>query len=263
MISKISKTLAVMAAGTLALTACGGGSEDTGSGDENPLGLVNPGSLTVCSDIPYPPFEFEENGEYTGFDIDLMRAIAEGLELELAVEDVGFEPLQSGASFAANQCDIGASAMTITEDRAENLAFSDPYYESLQSLLVPVDSDIAAIEDLAGMSVGVQQGTTGATYTSENAPEDTEIVQFPSDAELFAAIQAGSVDAILQDLPVNIVHTEDGEFTIAQEYPTDEQYGFAMSIEGSEELVTAVNEQLTELRDNGTYDEIYNTYFAE
>ncbi|NJC23321.1 polar amino acid transport system substrate-binding protein [Arthrobacter pigmenti] len=262
MFSKISKSLAVVAVGTLALTACGGGNESEGGAD-NPLGLVNPGSLTVCSDIPYPPFEFEENGEYTGFDIDLVRAIAEGMELELAIEDVAFEPLQSGASFAANQCDIGASAITINEERQQNLTFSDPYYESLQSLLVPADSDIASIEDLAGKSVGTQQGTTGYTYTEENAPEGTEIVQFPGDAEMYAAIQAGSIDAILQDLPVNIGHTEDGAFTIAEEYPTDEQYGFAMSLEGSEELVAAINEQLAALREDGTYDEIYNTYFEE
>ncbi|MHA7279345.1 transporter substrate-binding domain-containing protein [Arthrobacter sp. MDT2-2] len=268
MFSKKSAMLAAMAAGALALSACGGGSEDAGSGssagsaEESGLNLVSEGSLTVCSDIPYPPFEFEENGEYTGFDMDLMKEIASGLDLELAVQDVEFNGLQSGAVLAARQCDIGASAVTITEERMANLAFSDPYYDSLQSLLVPADSDIASIDDLAGKKVGVQQGTTGETYATENAPE-AELVAFPSDAEMYAAIQAGNVDALLQDLPVNIGHTEDGSFTIAEEYPTDEQYGFIMAKDGSEALVTAVNEQLTTLRDNGKYQEIYDAYFAE
>jgi polar amino acid transport system substrate-binding protein len=225
--------------------------------------LVNEGALTVCSDIPYPPFEFEENGEYTGFDMDLMKEIASGLDLELEVQDVGFDGLQSGAVIAAGQCDVGASAMTITPERAENLTFSEPYYDSLQSLLVPADSDVKSVEDLAGKSVGVQQGTTGETYTRENVPADTKVVAFPSDAEMYAAIQAGNVDALLQDLPVNLGHTEDGKFTIAEEYKTDEQYGFAFSKEGSEELVSAVNEQLKTLRDDGKYQEIYDTYFAE
>ncbi|MBG6183866.1 polar amino acid transport system substrate-binding protein [Arthrobacter sp. CAN_A214] len=260
MILKKNALLAVLATGTLALTACGGSEEPAAEGG---LNLVSEGNLTVCSDIPYPPFEFEENGEYTGFDIDLMREIATGMDLELSVQDVGFDGLQSGATIAAGQCDIGASAMTITPEREANLAFSDPYYDSLQSLLVPESSDVASLEDLAGMSVGVQQGTTGETYTRENVPADTEVVAFPSDAEMYAAVQAGNVDALLQDLPVNLGHTEDGAFTIAEEYETDEQYGFAMAKEGSEELVAAVNEQLTAMRDSGKYQEIYDTYFTE
>lgn len=266
MFSKISKSLAVLAVGTLALTACGGGNETESGGEaggDSGLNLVSDGTLTVCSDIPYEPFEYEENGEYVGFDMDLMKEIATGLDLELAVQDVGFDGLQSGAVLAAGQCDVGASAMTITPEREENLTFSEPYYDSLQSLLVPADSDIATLEDLAGESVGVQQGTTGKAYAEENSPEDTEVVSFPSDAELYAALQAGNVAAILQDLPVNLNHTQDGEYTIAAEFETDEQYGFAFSKEGSEELVEAVNTQLAELRDSGKYDEIYNTYFEE
>ena len=262
MSTKKTAVLAALASGTLALSACGGGSDDAAGAEENGLNLVSAGSLTVCSDIPYPPFEYEENGEYTGFDMDLMREIATGLDLELSVQDVGFDGLQSGAVLGARQCDIGASAVTITPEREVNLAFSDPYYDSLQSVLVPEDSDITSIDDLAGRKVGVQQGTTGATYAEENAPE-AELVQYPSDAEMYAAIQAGNVDALLQDLPVNLGHTKDGAFTIAEELPTDEQYGFIMIKDGSEDLVSAVNEQLTELRDNGRYQEIYDTYFSE
>lgn len=215
MLSKKTGLLAMAAAATLALSACGGGSDDAGAAEEGGMNLVSEGSLTVCSDIPYPPFEFEENGEYTGFDMDLMKEIAAGMDLELAVQDVGFDGLQSGVVFGSGTCDIGASAVTITEERKANLAFSDPYYDSLQSILVPADSDIASIDDLAGKQVGVQQGTTGATYAEENAPE-AELVQYPSDAEMYAAIQAGNVDALLQDLPVNLGHTEDGAFTIAE-----------------------------------------------
>jgi polar amino acid transport system substrate-binding protein len=78
---------------------------------------------------------------------------------------------------------------------------------------------------------------------------------------MYPAIQAGQVDALLQDLPVNIEHTKDGDFEIVEEYSTDESYGFAVKQDNTE-LLDAVNEQLKELRDNGTYDEIYNQYFA-
>jgi ABC-type amino acid transport substrate-binding protein len=256
------KTMYASAALVLAVALSGCGGDDGGGGGDDGLGLVNAGQMTVCSDIPYRPFEYEEGGEYVGFDMDLMRSIAENLGLELAVQDVGFDGLQSGAVLAAGQCDIAASAMTITEERKENLDFSDPYYDSKQSLLVRTGSDIGSLEDLAGKKVGVQQGTTGAAYARENLPDDAEIISFPSDAEIYPAIQADNVDAVLQDLPVNLGHTEGGEFEIVEEYETDEQYGFAVAKDQRQELLDAVNEELQNLRDSGEYDEIYDQYFA-
>jgi len=266
----ISSVLAAAVLG-LGLTACGsddagdagtdsgGGAETEASGPE----LIAEGSLTVCSDVPYPPFEDFDTGSpsgFTGFDIDIVSAIAEGLEVELVVRDSGFESLQSGQALNAGQCDLAASAMTITEEREANLDFSDGYYDSEQSLLVAEGSDIASIEDLDGMQVGVQQGTTGKAYTEENAA-NAEIVSFPSDAEMYTAIKAGQVDALLQDLPVNLDHANDGGFEVVETYPTDEQYGFVIK-KGNTALVDAVNEQLTVMRDDGSYDEIYNTYFS-
>ena len=265
----MKRTLTAVAASLLALTLAGCGSDDnstdtgTDTGSESGIEVIESGKLTVCSDVPYPPFEdFDDSSEsgFKGFDIDIVQAIADGLELELAVKDSSFEALQSGQSLNAGQCDLAASAMTITEDRQAALDFSDGYYDSEQSLLVPEGSDIASIDDLAGVKVGVQQGTTGKTYTEENAA-DAEIVAFPSDAEMFTAIKAGQVDALLQDLPVNLDHEKAGGFTVVETYSTDESYGLAMK-KGSTELVDAVNEQLTTMRDDGSYDEIYNTYFA-
>jgi polar amino acid transport system substrate-binding protein len=261
--TRLTRTLATGAALVLglSLSACGSDDEGSGGSSGSDLQTIEEGTLTVCSDIPYPPFEIEKAGEYTGFDMDLMTEIASGLDLEMVVQDSGFEGLQSGLSLNSNQCDIVASAMTITEEREQNLDFTDPYYDSKQSLLVPTGSDIASIEDLSGKKVGVQQGTTGKTYTEDNAPSDAEVVAFPSDGEMFPAIKAGQVDALLQDLPVNIEHTKDGEFEIVEEYETDEQYGFAVRQDNTE-LLDAVNEQLQKLRDDGTYDEIYNEYFS-
>ena len=251
------------------LTACGSDDGDSdaagdgGSSDDSGLTTVSSGTLTVCSDVPDPPVEYfddpSESG-FTGFDIDIVQAIADGLELELAVKDSSFDALQSGQALNANQCDIAASAMTITEERQAALDFSDGYYDSQQSLLVAEDSDIASIDDLDGVKVGVQQGTTGKVYAEENAT-GAELVSFPSDAEMFQAIKAGQVEALLQDLPVNINHQDQGGFTVVETYSTDESYGLAMK-KGNTALVEAVNEQLSEMRDDGTYDEIYNTYFA-
>lgn len=251
------------------LTACGsddGGdsaSDDSGSSADSGLTTISSGTLTVCSDVPYPPFEdFDESSEsgFKGFDIDVVQGIADGLDLELAVKDSSFDALQSGQALNANQCDLAASAMTITDERKAALDFSDGYYDSEQSLLVTEGSDIASIDDLDGVKVGVQQGTTGKAYAEENA-SGADIVSFPSDAEMFQAIKAGQVDALLQDLPVNLDHQKAGGFEVVETYSTDEQYGLAMK-KGNTALVDAVNEQLTEMRDSGAYDDIYNTYFS-
>ncbi|MCC3275964.1 basic amino acid ABC transporter substrate-binding protein [Arthrobacter sp. zg-Y40] len=250
--------VAVLAAGALSLTACGGGTEE-----ESGLGLVNEGSLTVCSNVPFEPFEYVVDGEYTGFDIDLTREIATGMGLDYQVQNVGFDGLQSGTVLAARQCDMIAAAMTVTEERADKLAFSDPYYDSLQSLLVKSGSSIASVADLDGKKVGVQQGTTGESYARDNAPEGAEIMSFQTDAELFQSLQAGGVDAVLQDLPVNQDHTGDGKFTVSATFETGEVYGFAMKKKGTEELTAEVNKQLSTLRENGKYQELYDKYFAQ
>ena len=127
--------------------------------------------------------------------------------------------------------------------------------------MVPEGSDITGIDDLAGKRVGVQQSTTGAAYAQENV-EGAEILEYPGDGELFQAIQAGSIDAILQDIAVNTNHTKDGGFDIVEEYQTDESYGFATKKENTA-LIEEVNAQLADLRENGKYTEIYDKYFAE
>jgi polar amino acid transport system substrate-binding protein len=271
-------SLAVVA---LLATACGGdddgsttpSSSDTPSGSTSQtpsdqpadLGLISDGTITICSDLPYPPFEDEDSSKpsgYGGFDIDLMQAIADNLGLTITVQVTAFDAIQSGTAMVADQCDMAASAMTITDERKKNLGFSDPYYDSLQSLLAPDDSGIASIDDLAGKKVAVQTATTGQAYAQENAPDDAQIIEYPDDPSMWAALQAGQVDAILQDLPVNVEHAKEGGYSIVEQYQTDEQYGFAVKKEGKEALLEAINEQLQALRDDGKYDEIYDSYFA-
>ncbi|VXB30736.1 ABC transporter substrate-binding protein [Microbacterium sp. 8M] len=266
--SKIAYGLALAAAATLALAGCSGGSGSTPSESAaggKDYGLVEAGTLTVCSDIPYPPFEFEggDNGTgYTGFDIDVLGAIAKKLDLKLAVQDVGFDALQSGTTLQSGTCDVGASAMTITEDRKKNIDFSDPYYDSLQSLLVKTDSGIKDINGLSGKNVGVQQGTTGENYAKEHA-KGANLVQYPSDGELWPAMQAGQIDAILQDQPVNLEHEKaDKSYKIVETYNTNESYGFAFAKGQKTELLKAVNGALKELKDDGEYKKIYDSYFT-
>ena len=131
-----SRALGALALGAsaAALSGCaviGGDSATAGITAEGDLsetyGLVSPGTLTVCSDVPYPPFEFEQDGELTGYDIELVRALAEDLGLGLEIVDTSFEAVESGASLTG--CDLNASSISITEPRQRVMAFTLPYLD--------------------------------------------------------------------------------------------------------------------------------------
>jgi polar amino acid transport system substrate-binding protein len=269
---RITKTLTLAASAAalaLAFAGCAGPaapSAPASSAAAVDYKLVTPGTLTVCSDIPFAPFEFEDANSpsgYTGFDIDIVDAIAKKLGLTLTVKVTNFDALQSGTALEAGSCDMAASAMTITDERKKNLDFADPNYDSLQSLLVKTDSGITNLAGTAGKTIGVQKGTTGKDYATKNAPKDAKLVDFADDGKMWVAIQAGQVDALLQDQPVNYEHEKaDPAYKIVETYNTNEQYGFAFAKGKKPELLAAVNEQLKAMRADGSYDTIYKKYFG-
>lgn len=251
-------TLAMVLLLGLVVAACG-----DGGGDASGYDLVKDGTLTVCSDIPYPPFEDEVGGEYVGIDVEIMQDIADELGLEMEFISTGFEGITSGAAMVAGNCDIAASAITIKPEREENIDFSDPYLEVDQSLMVPKDSGLSTLDGFVGKRLGVQTGTTGMDYATENAPEGVTIVDYPTGGELFIALAAGQIDGILQDKPVNELRAAaDDTVEIVQTYETNELYGFAVQEEGKEALLSAVNDALAKLKDAGTLDEIFNKWFS-
>ncbi len=253
---RFSYLFTAVVAFALIATACGG--DDGGE-----LGLVKDGTLSVCSEIPYEPFEFEVDGEYTGFDIEVIGAVADELGLELEVLATGFTAITSGSAMAADQCDIAASAITITDEREEAIDFASPYFDADQSLLVKGDSGFASLDDLVGSNLGVQSGTTGEAYAQDNAPSGIEIVSYDNGGDLFLALEAGAIDGVLQDLPVNGYRAVgDSSVAVVATYPTGEQYGFAVAEEGKEDLLKSVNDALAALRDNGTYDSIFAKWFG-
>lgn len=255
---RMTRLAILITAFALVLAACG---SDTDAGGD--LNLVTAGTLTVCTDSPYPPMEFEQDGEFTGFDIELMRAIAGDLGLDLAVINTGFDPITSGLAMEAGDCDIAAASITITEEREENIDFSDGYFTADQSLLTSNSSGLSALADFGGSSLAVQTGTTGEMYAQENAPGDTEIVSFENPGDLFTALQAGTVQGVLQDIVPNAEYAlNNDDVSLVENFPTNEVYGFATKEEGAEDVLNAVNTSLGKLEDNGTYDDIWNDWFG-
>ena len=244
--------------------ACGSDSDSaTKSEGDTASTEAEAATWKVCSDIPYEPFEMEGEGPrglaYTGFDIELLDAIAEDQNATLDITDSDFDTIF--ASVNAGKCDIVASAVTITDERKENSLFSDPYFDADQSLLVPADSDVEGLDDLTGATIGVQSGTTGESYAQENTPDGATIKSFPDAAALFAAISAGQIDAILQDLPVNSARADkDDTVKVVAKIPTGEQYGFVVAKENTD-VQAELNDGLAAVKDDGTYDALYEKYF--
>lgn len=239
-------------------TAAGGGTPG-----EN-LDLVSEGRLTACTDIPYAPFEFEQDGKFDGIDIELVRAVAGRLGLTAEFKDVDFESIF--AALNAGECDIVASSVSITPERLETLDFSEGYYEINQSLLVRKgeEATLGDLDKLAGRTVGVQSETTGAAYAQANAKGAT-IREFTGADELFTALRAGQVDAALQDLPVNSYNAKTtGETVVAKVFTEaeKEQYGFAMK-KGSAELKAAIDGALEQVKADDTYPTILRRFLGD
>ena len=247
----------------LFVAACGDDDDETttsadSGGSSTELDLLSEGTLTVGSDIPYPPFEQGNAPDYEGFDIDLINAVAEEMGLETEIVDAPFDVILQGGQ---GRFDLSIAATTITPARENRVDFSDPYFEAEQSLLVQAGGDVASIDDITADSVvGAQDGTTGETYAEENT--DAEVRPFPEIDDAYNALASGQVDAVLNDLPSTRAAVEDNpDLEVAETFSTDELYGIVFPQDSS--LVDPVNEALQTVKDNGTLADIYSEWFDE
>jgi polar amino acid transport system substrate-binding protein len=279
--------LSLLAAVSLVFAACGedeepttpGAQETEDTGGDAEFDLVEPGHLTVGSDIPYPPFEFnDESGALVGFDVDIVRAVAERIGLENTDDDwlsVNFDTIFTQLQ-RADKFDVIAAAVTayapegspafdVTEERKTFVDFTDPIYPSLQSLTVDVEAnpDIKGVADLPdGERVAVQASTTGAFYAEENLT-NVELVQFPKAPQMYQALQAGQVVAVFNDLPISLDAIKGKpQLQVVEQVETGEEYAIAVA-KDNPELLAAFNDALAEIFQDGTYAEIFKKYFPE
>lgn len=273
--TRLSAFMAVLLVGALAIivAGCGGGSssssssttseseestETAGAGEEESTGGGE--TLTVGSDIPYPPFEQGKKGSYTGFDVELMEAIGKEIEREPEFIDSSFETIFR--DLAQEKFEAVMSAATITEEREKVVDFSLPYYLSEQAILVKEGSSITGLSDLKGKVVGAQQGTTGLELGKEKA-EAGELRPFPEGPDADNALKAGTVEAVIIDAPVAKQQAEElGGIEIVEKVPTEETYGIAIA-KGNTELLEGINEGLKMTIEDGSYTKVYEKWFKE
>ncbi|MGH2819037.1 MAG: transporter substrate-binding domain-containing protein, partial [Actinomycetota bacterium] len=281
---RIASSVLVALALVVSLTACG---EDeppapTGGGGEGTQpALIEEGRLIVGSDIPYPPFEFEtKGGDLTGFDVEIVQAVAEEMGLENTEEDwvstdfgTIFQQLASGTKFdvvvaaVTGYAPKGSPADETVADRRRVVDFTVPYYPSLQSLTVNTaeQADIKSVDDLPeGARVGVQRATTGAFYAEENlAPAGASLVSFEKAPLMYQQLQAGQLDAVFNDLPISLDAIENQpDLGVVEQVPTGEEYAIAVA-KNNPALLEDLDAALKTVFENGTYAEIFDRYFPE
>jgi polar amino acid transport system substrate-binding protein len=255
-------------AALLTLVACGDDGDDSAA-DTTPttaaadLGLMTPGTVTVASDIPYAPFEFTEPGssEPKGFDIDLVNAIAENLGITtVKFVDQPFDAII--LAIKQGRYDMSASSWTITPERAKEVAFSDPYFSANQAILAQADdTEITDEASLEGKTIAVQRGTVGADVAAK-IPNAT-VRRFQNTDDAFNAVAQGRAAAAITDYPVvAYAAAQKPTLTVTAEIPGDQGLGL-MFPQSNPALKDAFNQGLAAIKADGTYDQIYATWFGD
>jgi polar amino acid transport system substrate-binding protein len=255
-------TLAAASLLSLGLAGCAADTETTTTASG--VDVITPKKLTVCTHLPYEPFQYNKGGEVVGFDVDLMDLVAKDLDLEQEIVNTPFETIETGQAMATGKCDIAAAGMTITEERDQVIDFSDPYFEATQALLVKKGAGYDSLESLDGKTLGVQVGTTGEEYANENAPEGVELKVFEDLALLLEAVKSGTIDAAINDNTVLLDYADKNPDTeMTAEFETGEQYGFGVAEGENADLIDAVNKAFEEAHEDGTYDKLFEKYFPD
>lgn len=247
--------MSVIAAVAMLTAGCGGSDKS----DKNAEKV-----LRVGTEPTFAPFEFQEEGskEYTGFDMDLARAIGKQMGYKVEIQNMGFDALIPALN--AGNIDVVAAGMSITEERQKAVTFSEPYYTS--GLIVMVNKDnteVKSIKDLEGKRIAVQIGTTGENKA--RTVKDAKVTAYNTNTEAALELQNKGVDAVINDSPVVGYYLAQGGNKTAMtvgEVMEAEQYGLAVK-KGNDKLAGEINKALAELKKNGEYDKIYKTWFGE
>jgi len=279
------KVLAITMAALMAasLTACGGGAKETTaaattaeekaedttaaeSKDETSAEAAETeaakeaagGKLVMATNAEFPPYEYHDGDAIVGIDAEIAKAIADELGMELEIEDIAFDSIIP--EIVSGKADMGLAGMTVTEDRMQSVDFSDTYAKASQKIIVTEDSEIASPDDLKGVIVGVQLGTTGDIYVSDLEADGTTVERYSKGFEAVQALSQGKIDAVVIDgEPAKTFVAETEGLKILDESFTDEEYAIAVK-KGNTELLEKINGALKTLKDNGTLDEIVAKY---
>ena len=220
---------------------------------------------SVGTDAAYAPFESQnEKGEIVGFDIDIVRAVAQKAGLEVKFVNTPWEGIFN--ALKQGDRDLLVSSITITDERKQSMDFSAPYFDAHQLIAVRADSKVTRFDDLKTLKVGVQTGTTGDEAISKlQGKNSADIKRFESTPLALKELEAGGIDAVVADngVVVNYVKNNAGSRfrTVDDSEFVPEHYGIAVR-KGDAELLAKLNRGLAAIRADGSYDRIYASYLG-
>ncbi|HSS68932.1 MAG TPA: ABC transporter substrate-binding protein [Nocardioidaceae bacterium] len=225
--------------------------------------VIKAGTLTVCTSLGYPPFEFNQDGQPAGFDIDLAKEVAKQLQLKPVFINANFNAIQSGQLLNDGRCDVAVAGISINGERARVLDFSSPYFNTGQAMVVKSTSEATSLDDLGGEKIGVQKGTTSELFLTDNAPKNATIVPLTTPGDVTDAIRKGDVAAgVYDNTVVGDVIERNPKLEVVAEFDTGEQYGMAVKKDSSVDLLRFINNVLAKLKSGDGYDAIYNRWFG-
>ena len=225
------------------------------------------GKLTMATEATFPPYEYYDGDAIVGIDVEVAQAIAAKLGMELEVTDIAFDSIIPGIQ--TGKYDMGMAGMTVTDERKEQVNFSDSYATGVQVVIVKDDSAIASVDDLfadgANTVVGTQAGTTGFIYATSDI-EDAglgTVKSFGKTTDAVEALKNGQVDCVILDNePAKaLVAANEGLHILDTEYAV-EDYAIAIAKENTD-LLDKINTALAELKDDGTLQSIVDKYIGE
>ncbi len=227
------------------------------STDAAEVTTVEPGVLTMGTNATFPPYEYKDGDDVVGIDAEIAQALADKLGLQLEIVDMDFDSLV--ASVQSGKIDMSLAGMTVTEERKQNVDFTDSYATGVQVIIVKEDSDIASADDLEGKLIGVQQGTTGHLYCADDFGEEN-VIPYANGATAVQALLQGKVDCVVIDQEPAKAFVEANEgLKILETAYTTEDYAAAVS-KDNPALTAALNSALQELKDDGTIQGILDKY---
>ena len=218
---------------------------------------VEPGVLTMGTNATFPPYEYKDGDDVVGIDAEIAQALADKLGLKVKIVDMDFDSLI--ASVQSGKIDMSLAGMTVTEERKQNVDFTDSYATGVQVIIVKEDSDIASADDLEGKLIGVQQGTTGHLYCADDFGEEN-VIPYANGATAVQALLQGKVDCVVIDQePAKAFVEANAGLKILETAYTTEDYAAAVSRDNPA-LTAALNSALQELKDDGTIQGILDKY---
>jgi len=218
--------------------------------------------LLVGANIGNVPWEFQEaSGDFVGFELDLVREIGARLERPVQVVNIPFNGLFSAVQ--SGRIDIALSSITITEKRLASVTFTQPYYDSAQSLTVSTRSTAGSLGDMHGKIIGVDTGSTGDIWTSSNQGRYGfgEIRRYEGLAPAMLDLQTGRIDGYISDIPSLEYYIKDKPwFRIVERMETGERY--SMMLAKGNSLVEVVDAVITDLKREGFVTALHEKWFG-